>query len=215
MATVRITSDMRIIVKNNIKALFNDQLNKATGMPVVIDAEYLYTKMFGAYLEAMNRLPSNFFRSIHCINVRHVHGIPLNQSATLPKVSIVPVRIDETQASHFNLIYVGADSWTVDLLPNEDELWEDLLTQTVARHHAVSTVTKQIKDVESSADYVLGKCSTLSQALKVWPALWEVLPDTYKAKHEAKVEKKLRVEPAIGIDLASATGVLAVRRMSR
>lgn len=216
MATVRISQELRSAVTVNIKKMFVEQKLNAERMPIDVDPIYTYNKLFTNYIEDMEKLPECFFKLHSSITIQYVHGIPLNKDYDLGMPLRFPVNFGGVADDnpHVKVNYAGYGAWSISLLPNEHGYWDYMLHSVMARHDAMTKASNDEMALVEAASVVLNSCGSLAQALKVWPALWDVLPTEYRDKHNEKTEKKTRVAPVVSADLSGATGLLAIRKMT-
>jgi hypothetical protein len=61
---------------------------------------------------------------------------------------------------------------------------------------------------------ILHAHATLAPALKAWPALWDLLPESVKNKHRLVVSKASSEKPDLdGVDVASLTATVVMNKL--
>ena len=61
---------------------------------------------------------------------------------------------------------------------------------------------------------VITTYSTLAPALKAWPPLWDLVPESAKVRHRTIVDRKKTEVVIEGVDLDSMTAVSALAKLS-
>jgi len=56
--------------------------------------------------------------------------------------------------------------------------------------------------------------ATLSPALKMWPPLWDLIPEEYKERHRQVVEREKK-EVVVNVDLGTLTATVVAHKLTR
>lgn len=194
MATVRITDELRRSVRQRLRYIYEARIDRLRIMTEPDNPEQtaqIYNFFTGEYAERMQSLPDGFFAKANEIMFRLDTGDNyVSVKFTTPKS--MPYAVDHPLLREQNWGY-NSEYISVRFNPSTDysntvlEPVHTALTKIHEIHKQRDTAVKQI-------EILLDKYSTLSPALKEFPALWDLLPDRVRDKHKEVVEKKPKRE---------------------
>ena len=210
MAIVRITETLKSAIRVNVDKMFALQLATAQQWDCPISGDYVYDTIFAAWRTHMDALPKEMLICSTSLTINSVCGIPINHKFMFASPRPTPRVPDMPHVRSVNSFY---GSGAYELLPGTGQ-WQELFDYAVARDKRITAVTDKIKQVKEGVDHVLKHSATLAPALKAWPALWDLLPESIKEKHKQVVERKQSSAPE-AIDTSALTGAIAFAKLTR
>lgn len=218
MATVRITDDLRRTVRHNLRNIYMARTNRICTITEADNPEQvaqIYNFFTGEYGERMQALPDGFFvKASEFTFVAINGGAQLTVKLTTPKPMPYAVKhpLLEGQQWNYNCSdHIATLSTIIDYSNTALEPVCTTLAKIQETHKQRETALRQI-------DILLDKYSTLSPALKEFPALWDLLPEVTRDKHKEVVEKKPKretvSEPAQDVgDLSSLNAAIIASKL--
>ena len=211
MATVRFSDKLKDTIRTNARGLFSAQMDSAEVSFSKQLLDGLYDRMFRDYLPHMNAIPSEFFKTVSAFDIH-----PYRQAAsiryTMNPSRPVPLR-DISVAGRFTM----NGHYTVpDVYLNIDNPeWHDIREEYTAWRERVQTVAAKRDEFMTMVDKILEAHVTLAPALKVWPALWELLPEETREKHkEVKESRRSRAREELeDVDFGKLTAAVTVSKL--
>lgn len=202
MATVRFSKKIRDAILENARIVFNNTHTVAKDTrPDHAWSEYIYNTLFGEHVAALNAVPTMFFKQVSSIEVEKVGDAYCNLSFDMPTARPWPMQFPDTEYANQERLY--CDSIALKHHP----VWNELLTEVKAWRDRVKIVEANRAVFIEQVDKIIDAHTTLSSALKMWPPLWDLVPDEYKERHRR--EKK-----EVDVDLNSMTTVIVLNRIT-
>ena len=194
MATVRITDDLRRTVRHKLRNIYDARIDRLRIMTEPDNPEQtaqIYNFFTGEYAERMRTLPDGFFAKASEIMFRVGTGdqyvsVKFTTPKSMPYAVKHPLIMEQQWGYNSEYISVRFNPST-DYSNTVLEPVHTALVKIQEIHKQRDTAVKQI-------EILLDKYSTLSPALKEFPALWDLLPDRVRDKHKEVVEKKPKRE---------------------
>jgi hypothetical protein len=220
MATVRFSDKLKEDVVRNAKKIFNKELTDARAdTPANWTGEYIYNTVFSkATRDTMNALPAKFMEETKLLNFGGFRQVPEGESrdywglsSDLQFTATIPLRMphgSDHDTFHkswrgLTLVY-GVPEFAT--LQAEFKQWRDKQWAVVAKQAKFVAGVKQIMDTYS----------TLSPALKVFPALWDLIPEEYRERHLKIVNRKRGDTKELGdLDVNSLTAAVTLNKLTR
>lgn len=195
MATVRITDELRRTVQYNLRNIYMARTNRICIINEADNPEQvaqIYNFFVGDYVERMQALPDDFFVKTSEITFKSNDGgaqfvVKLTKPKPMPYAVNHPLL--KEQLWSYSKDHIAMLNTTTDYRNTVLEPVYTALSKVQEIHQQRETALKQI-------DMLLCKYSTLSPALKEFPALWDLLPEATRDKHKEVVEKKPKRETA-------------------
>lgn len=198
MATVRISNDLAERILGNARALFTKRDNALDqARPDNWAPGQLLNRWFDAdprrrsTLEAMVSLGwstttsyTNFRLMDSASNLIHTEHVP-TPGIQLPSAIVNSINVREG---------TGPDT----VFAAEIEFFKNIKKEKRELNAEATAFIEQVRKV-------VRNCSTLKQALSVWPGIWELVPQEFKDKHNEVSERKTaeRVKDELAIDVQS------------
>jgi len=222
MATVRFSNELKENILEQAKAPFDKRNIEIKKIPVEEGLfDLIYKRALGDWFAPVQNLPDGFMEVYQQFTLTRVvvpnhPDISLHYTFQLPQ----PVRWVQNYTGISNRAV--QDGWG----STNFKYIADLNNEDDARIHNVFLHMNDLlrQNQERKEKFVNGVSilmethTTLAPALKAWPALWDLLPQSTKDKHlevkekSAAQEKKAVIEQ---LDLASMTATVVVNKMVR
>lgn len=226
MAVVRFSKELRDNILENAARPFMVRHSKEQSSLPKTYGLTMYEKGLGKYLETVKSLPSCFFDKINSIRVNIVKvrskgevtdsiqltgspEFPLGAAMPHPKVwaDINPVKLIRPGGSYGNYTYYA------DM---EDPQDAEFVTLVKDWRNRLNAIQSERETFVKSVEQVITAYTTLSPALKTWPPLWDLLPESARERHREVVDRKKR-DPAedLTVDLDKMTSVVTINKLLR
>jgi hypothetical protein len=214
MAVVRISDQMKKIVLAAARNTFEKRLDMArSSLEIPMTAEDIYSHIFGEWADQMQALPREFFNYSSEFTVERIHGVGYSHTFKLSKEMPLPRNIPAMPHVRAARTY-GAN--TLELLDDDSGMWAPLFRAFEAWRERVTAIENERATFVSGVKHVLDSHTTLAAALRTWPPLWDLIPTTYRDKHNEVVPKRgKQQEMALesGIDMDRLTAMAAINKM--
>lgn len=210
MATVRFSQELKDAIIKNANAVFEKQVSKAREATNPTWADRVYHIAFSQFAPQLNAVPAEFLRFEDSFEIKCSYeagrSVTFTAKLTTPRIfprSGLPSGVPLKSSSSYNLGY-EIDRANFEEVIEEIAIWQRGINEAVARQQEFVKQVKQI--IEAHA--------TLAPALKMWPALWDLVPEEYKNKHrEIKVREKKEVE--VDVNLGALTAAVTFNKITR
>lgn len=209
MATVRFSGDLKGVILNNAKGLFAKRIEDAQANVPKDIGDRVYERGMGRYIPHFNNLPHQFFKHEDGIRIVKVGDVSCHINSKFSSKKIFPIADMPPETMMKAEGYFGNIA-----LINTNGFWDDILAEITAYHAAIDAIVQQQQKFVANVDLIITAHATLAPALKVWPALWDLLPQGTKDKHKEIVERK-KSEVTVDVDLGSLTAAVAFSKLVR
>ena len=215
MATVRFSDKLKEDITQNAKKMFKqerDQAVKAT--PTQWTGDYLYNTIFTEDIrDKMNALPDKFLDTTSKLSFGGFRNVPqgefnapdveftLNASQRMPQGST----FDDWHKS-WRSVSLNFNTPRFATIQAEYKVW--------------ATGIKAVNDKQEvfikGIDKIMNTYSTLGPALKVFPALWDLIPEEYRERHLKITSRKRGDAKELGdLDVNSLTAAVTLNKLTR
>ena len=220
MATVRFSDKLKDEINKKARKMFDKELDKAKAdIPSTWNAEYLYNLMFDKDIrDKMNALPKNFMGTTQQITFRGFKNLPQGEydrfwkaddglvfNFTSPHRKPHGEDFDDFYNSWRGLtLMYGLPKFAT--IQGEYKVWREAQTVIMDKRDKFTQGVKQI----------MNTYSTLGPALKVFPALWDLIPEEYKERHLKITNRKRGDAKELGdLDVDSLTAAVTLNKLIR
>lgn len=213
MAVVRLTQQIKDITLNNANRTFEKRMEAAqTSLVLPMTGDQIYDLIFARWIPHMNALPAEFFPCYDKIEVRNIHDITVNHTFTLSDRRPFPNEFPESElATRYNSY---GNRTAVNLSADDKQTWAELYYAFKSWRDRVETVNGERITFTNGVRAILNNNTTLAAALREWPPLWDLVPESAKDKHKQVTEKKSKEErPTPEVDTARLTAMAALNKM--
>lgn len=169
----------------------------------------IYDILFSNIKPIASRLPNGWLKQVEEIAIDTVADQPCGLKFNLPMRQPWPYVFVETELAVQSRIY---DNY-INLKAHP--VWDEFLTEVTAYHRRIDDAVKRSYEFTSAVRKICCSHATLAQALKVWPPLWDLLPDDVKARHHAKRRevKKCQESEVLDVDIEKLTAMSAAAKL--
>ena len=225
MATVRFSDTLKDTIRNNARAMFKANIEKAKADVPSHWADKMYQSFFPADdIAKFNALPDYAMDRKDHIDFCGFHNAPDDMFQTaehkqsaykcdeirleFSKTMRWPNRLDETVTGFkFN--------WRQGTADYNDSRWAWLIPEFKEYVRKIFEQESQQEKFVDGVNTLMATYSTLAPALKAWPALWDLLDEDTKERHKKIVERKKKDTDDIGVDLNSMTAAVTFSKLTR
>jgi hypothetical protein len=211
MAVVRFSDELKKAVTDNAKALFSNRISAAyKASPPIADevADLVYAQ----FMPAINTLPKEFLQWSNRVEIR----VPYNTSSI--EVSYQAAR---EYPKPNNRIKLDDDAimdsmFSISLKLPDTPKYKTYIEQIAVWHEGVKALEKQRDEFVDGVKKVIEAHTTLAPALKAWPPLWDLVPETFRERHRKVVERTKPASTAeLDVDLTSLTAAVTIAKITR
>jgi len=211
MAVVRFSDELKKAVTDNAKALFSNRISAAyKASPPIADevADLVYAQ----FMPAINTLPKEFLQWSNRVEIR----VPYNTSSI--EVSYQAAR---EYPKPNNRIKLDDDAimdsmFSISLKLPDTPKYKTYIEQIAVWHEGVKALEKQRDEFVDGVKKVIEAHTTLAPALKAWPPLWDLVPETFRERHRKVVERTKSASTAeLDVDLTSLTAAVTIAKITR
>jgi hypothetical protein len=207
MATVKIGKELRESVEKAARGIFSRKKDALT-QEMISDyqsVEFLYNTIMSPYLSIIAQLPKEM--------VRHT-----NELTFIIKGIRYPVKFASDRPWFYkapkNELMDGSRYYETDVYLRESAPeWKDILEHTVTYQAKMASLDEQQKTFVDGVKTIMDTYSTLAPALKAWPPLWDLLPESIKDKHKEIVERKKPEQVELDVDLNKLTSTVVAHKI--
>jgi hypothetical protein len=222
MAVVRLSDSLIQGVLTNARNVHDKELVKVRdNIPKDLGMR-VYDQAFRDYIASMNALPAVFFDTTD--NIR-IDGVYYNRGTGKDNIRI-PMQYNLTNKVRVPYKYTGVTEFGFVNGPSygygvtldaDDRRWTDsgILQEIEEYDAAINAVTAKQTAFVDSVRKVLNAHTTLAPALKMWPALWDLIPEPYKNKHREVKTREKREDAGVDVDLNSLTAAVTLSKITR
>ena len=206
MATVRFSEQLRNNIINAARRKMTPAVEKAQeASPDDSWGIIIYNRLFAADLTTINTLPSNWFHHTSHITIDKVGDIDVDLQFRFAQEMPWPHHIVDSDIARGTVRY-GSRA----VILKDHEVWADFKQEVETYKARLQEAAKRRTEFVDMVRELVHAYSTLAPALKAWPALWELVPESVKEKHrEVKVKQKKEVELNVDVNKLTAMSAAA------
>ena len=206
MATVRFSKELQDAIVKNAENMFNKQIDAERGKVNATWGDRIYEIIHRKYIPAMNALPMCFFSEtsfmkVSKINGKDVGGLECKTTSPRPVPNGLPKDVPAK----------GKDWHGYELVGNE---WDEIAQEIEEYRNHIKLVAQKKTNFVNAVKEVIKAHATLSPALKMWPPLWDLIPEEYKERHRQVVEREKK-EVVVNVDLGTLTATVVAHKLTR
>jgi len=217
MATVRFSDKLKDDVLDNAKGMFKKERDQAqNNIPVTWSGDYLYSTIFTKDIrDKMNALPDKFLETTSKLSLGGFRNVPHTDTEfSAPEVDFTlsaPQRMpngstfDDWHKS-WRSVSLNFNTPRFATIQAEYKVWAAGIKAVEDKQYVFIKGVKQI----------MNTYSTLGPALKVFPALWDLIPEEYKERHLKITNRKRGDAKELGdLDVNSLTAAVTLNKLTR
>ena len=221
MATVRFSDRLKEEIIINARKMFKAELRTAIeDVPKTWNGLYFYNTLFPKdVVDKMEALPEKFlpetrqlmfagFKSSEDTNEGRGYW-SLGDDIQFDLVT--PVRMPD--GSHFD---DWDKSWRSITLAHDAPRFATIQAEFKVWRDKAQAIKNKRETFERGVKRVMNTYSTLSPALKAWPALWDLVPDEAKERHMRVTDRKKGEVKELGdLDVNNLTATVTLNKLTR
>lgn len=209
MATVRFSQELKDKILSNARAVFSKQVEEAdASRPSNEWGDKIYDTLFGHLTPVFNQIPQEFLKMMKSVQVEQVGSTHCGLKFEFTTERPWPRELKENELAKKHGYY-GEEIHLKDHL-----VWGELFAEVKAWQQRKAAVNERREKFVQQIKQIIEAHATLAPALKMLPALWDLIPEDTKEKHrEIKEREKKVVE--VDVDLGAITAAVAFHKMTR
>jgi hypothetical protein len=211
MATVRFSKELQDEIVSNARKVFDKQMSAAheSRPDATAWGEKIYETLFGQHVVALNAVPQDFLHMVDTIEVGRVGEARCGLRFTLTTPKPWPRKFNETEFAKSNSTY---NSTEINL--KNHLVWGELFAEVTAWNKRQEEIKGKCNEFVEQVKKIINAHATLAPALKMWPPLWDLIPEKYKEKHREIVERTKK-EVDVQVDLGALTAAVVANKITR
>lgn len=210
MATVRFSKELQEEIIKNAKGVFGKQLETAkNNRPENEWGEKIYDILYGQYTNVLNAVPQMFLTTSNKFKVEQVGSLSCGLEFTLNSAKPFPKEIPDTEYAKKSSGYYGSEYVLKDHL-----VWGEFHADVKRWLDGIKAVQTKRDEFVAQVQKIITAHATLAPALKMWPPLWDLVPEQYKERHRTIVERT-KNEVEVNVDLSSMTAAVVANKITR
>lgn len=211
MATVRFSAELTNHIIQNARDLYKQRIEDAKANIPKDIVDRVYERGLGQYQGRFDALPSVFFRREDAMKITKVGELKCNIESKFSSRKVFPVgdMPPETMIKYESYSYLSGLT-----LINTNGFWDDILAEVTAYEQNIESLRLQQGLFVDNVKKVIMAHATLAPALKMWPALWDLIPEPTKDRHKEIVERN-KSTPTVDVDLGSLTATVTFSKLTR
>ena len=215
MATVRFSKELTDAIIGNARATFANQINAAQVFtPESVTGDEIYFATFGPHATIMEQLPEDYFDMATDVRIRSVRFTAQNMIAIDKTFAFTKPRRWPHSIGKLNPILRPSESYGGGFNTTDDPFWQNLYAEAKAWNDKRIAIIKRRDEFVDAVKKVIEAHITLAPALKMWPPLWDLIPENYRNRHRQVVERT-KQEVEVNVDLNRMTVLAAQAKLSR
>jgi hypothetical protein len=177
--------------------------------------DIIVERLHAPYKDAMQALPKEMFEQVASFDLMSVAGHNLERLRLKLQAPVCTVERHFT----FPCGSTTDGSSIPDIKLSNDPMWADIAAAMNSYMAARSAVVRERNEFVNGVKALMDRHATLAPALKEWPPLWDLVPETFKIRHRAVVE---RAKPAAkqdtrqaAVDLSKLTATIVTSKITK
>jgi hypothetical protein len=160
----------------------------------------IYDTLFGDITPVINAVPYNWLFTTDRIRIAKVADQPCGMEFTFTRSKPWPYQFQPTtlaaKCPHLSNLF------NINL--TDHPAWGEFYAEVVIYRERVDTAVARQREFVDMVKAVCTGHTTLASALKVWPPLWDLIPEEYKEKHQAR-NTYTKAEVVLDVDIEKLT----------
>jgi hypothetical protein len=218
MTTIRFSGELRDRIYRNASDVFKKQEDDAVDAVKPEWGDKIYYLMFQHTATRMAALPDGYFETTSMLRMSGAkyttsaagrNRFSWTRSTMIPLTTAMqkPYRMHADECG----LAEGSYGYTINL---DDSRWDSFAPEYIAYIEAIEEVAARKNEFVGGVTKVTGAYATLAPALKAWPPLWNLLPESAQRKHKEIAEKRVtKTAEDIGANLDAMTANVAMNRL--
>jgi len=211
MAVVRFSEELKDAIIKNAKALFSNRINAARKASPPI-ADEVADLVYAQFMPAVNTLPKELLQWSNRVDIR------VSYNASHIEISYEAAREYPKPNNRIKMddgVLIDSMFYISLKLPDTPK-YKTYIEQIAVWHEGVKALEKQCDEFVSGVKKVIEAHTTLAPAIKAWPPLWDLVPETFRERHRKVVERTKPASTAeLDVDLTSLTTAVTIAKITR
>ncbi len=202
MATVRFSKELCDRIEKEARNKMQPAVDRAKAAAPSNDwGQRIYDTLFRVVIPAVNAVPLEWMNITKSFSVEKVGSLntslrfEFHTDKPWPRVFV---------ASHLAAACTNYNSTRLEL--SADPVWDEFAVEVQEYMRKVSEAELRRNEFTTMVSKVIQTHSTLAPALKMWPALWDLIPEDVKNKHR-EIKERTKNEVVLDVDLNKLTSM--------
>jgi hypothetical protein len=213
MATVRFSGQLIDEILSNARKMFDTRLEKVQKNYPEFWGDTIHATIFQDYIDKINSLPNGLITYGDEMVLDKIGDVSLGLQLKFSKPRPM---FNKYSDKDFNELGIRSNyGWRNQLeLDANEPRFAEIYEQAKEYRSKVAVVEQQRDAFIESVKQVVNAHATLAPALKMWSALWDLVPQQYKDRHMEVVERTKKEIVLENVDLNSLTATVTLNKLT-
>jgi len=211
MATVRFSKELQTAILNNARRVFNNRMREADQSAPKDWGDRIYDTIFARYIPSLNALPLEYFSTSESLSFAGFDIDGMTASFDMPLATNRPFPHElPKDLQHFaRKAHYRNNEYKLKDIPEFAE-FKQLVVEWKERCNKIAEQRHQFVE---SVEKVINSHATLAPALKMWPPLWDLVPEEYKERHREVTDRTKKEASTVDVDLNKMTAIATAAKI--
>lgn len=201
MATVRFSKELVESIANNARAKMQPAVNRAKEQKLDNKwGQIIYDTLFLKDLPILNQVPTHWMKLVNSIKIEKVGSQWCNLEFKFVTPIPWPQQFIETELAK------KERSYNEELVLKNHMAWDELFAEIKVYNERIQVAETRQTEFVQMVKKVIDPFTTLAPALKTWPPLWDLIPESVKDKHR-EVKERVKAEVVLDVDIGKLTAL--------
>lgn len=206
MATVRFSKELIDRIVKNATAKMHPAVAKAQAQkPDNAWGQRIYDTLFLEAKPILAQLPAGWVKTVDNFEIGEVGQQFCGMTFTLASPQPWPWGFPTSALARKRSAY----GESITLIDNP--VWGEFYAEVAAYHQRIGEAVKRREEFVDAVKSICNTYSTLAPALKAWPPLWELIPESVKDKHR-EITERTKKETVLDVDIGKLTAMSAAAK---
>jgi hypothetical protein len=216
VTSVYLSKDLISSILGEARELMTPAVRTAEKLTKVDNAwgQRIYDTLFGDVKPLINQLPEWWFVRVNSFDVRAIGDLECNLLFYFPTPQPWPHLFPNTELA---CTYVPSKPHTVcrtfSIHLKNHLVWGELFAEVSVKQKRVQEAALRRKEFVMGVKDILTTCTTLNQACKIWPPLWELVPNYVRSKYPDLPTQRTRLTRLPDVDLNKLTAIFTATKL--
>lgn len=201
MATVRFNGQLRERILRKAAEVMEPAVARAKERrPDNSWGQRIYDTLFGDITSVINAVPNGWLLTTDRVRIATIANQPCGMEFTFASLKPWPYQFPSTTLA----TKCAYPSNMCHIILTDHPAWGEFFAEVVVYKERVATAETRKREFVDMVKTLCNGHTTLASALKVWPPLWDLIPEEYKEKHQAR-NTYTKTEVVLDVDIEKLT----------
>lgn len=208
---MRITMTLEGNVHTQVTAINNALKPGPHSIPTSV-ADHIYEKIYGKYIEAMEKLPPDFFKYAETLYVARFEKMSVAVDIKLSRARPFPHAPVKGLHSAVSGQWASYPNWvTLEHSPD----WDDVRSAFSVYHASKIAADAQATKFADFVRKLMEMNGTVTRCVAAWPAFLELLPENVRLAYKSGKRRKVKCHIPEGFDVDAMTARVTAYKFTK